>query len=296
MDNAFVGSLSMVDTSGRMILAVILILLATSVGSTLLIRLRYFGLERELRNHKEPARPFNSRALNRIVEDARQAFARSPDSVNSQGIIEHRFQTELRGLLVGERFVKASVGLAIILGLVGTFYGLTSSIGKLVGLVSAESPNAADVTQAVTQGLRQALSGMSVAFSCSLFGIMAAIIMTLLGVFMNVADCRTRAMVAIEVYLDKVLLSGRSDASGQQVARSGPVGAGHVTDEFGKAVVALQTAVSQFDSALQRFATNTRDFQEFNLHLKDNIQRMSLAFGDLTDKIKGQVGGQRPHP
>ena len=47
-----------------------------------------------------------------------------------------RFQAELRPLLLAERFVRAATGLVIILGLLGTFYGLTLSIGKLVHLVA----------------------------------------------------------------------------------------------------------------------------------------------------------------
>jgi len=47
--------------------------------------------------------------------------------------------------------------------------------------------------------------------------------------------------------------------------------------------------VQSFEHALAHFATSTRDFQEFNLHLKDNIQRMSLSFGDLSDSLKHQA-------
>jgi hypothetical protein len=48
--------------------------------------------------------------------------------------------------------------------------------------------------------------------------------------------------------------------------------------------------VATFESALQSFSSTTRDFREFNLHLKDNVQRMSLTFGDLSETLKEQVG------
>jgi len=35
-------------------------------------------------------------------------------------------------------------------------------------------------------------------------------------------------------------------------------------------VARLDGAVARFESALQTFATTTRDFHEFNVHLKDN--------------------------
>ena len=63
-----------------------------------------------------------------------------------------------------------------------------------------------------------------------------------------------------------------------------------VSDSLDDAVVA------RFDSALQAFSTSARDFSEFNAHLKDNVQRMSLSFGDLSDTIKGQVVALRGQP
>ena len=44
-----------------------------------------------------------------------------------------------------------------------------------------------------------------------------------------------------------------------------------------------------FESALGAFSAGTRDFSEFNAHLKDNVQRMSLSFGDLSDALKDQI-------
>jgi hypothetical protein len=51
--------------------------------------------------------------------------------------------------------------------------------------------------------------------------------------------------------------------------------------------------VGLFDEALNRFAGSTREFQEFNLHLKDNIQRMSLSFGDLSSALKESAESNR---
>jgi hypothetical protein len=45
----------------------------------------------------------------------------------------------------------------------------------------------------------------------------------------------------------------------------------------------------QFGAALQTFAGTTRDFKEFNLHLKDNVQRMSLSFADASEAVKHHV-------
>jgi len=65
---------------------------------------------------------------------------------------------------------------------------------------------------------------------------------------------------------------------------------------FGQSVAQLDGTVTRFESALETFATTTRDFREFNLHLKDNVQRMSLSFADLSEVLKSsatQRGGLR---
>jgi hypothetical protein len=294
LPDALLKSLSLLDPSGYVIITIIVALLATSVAATLGIRARYAGLERELRRHGGLGVDFQSRVLNRIAREAQTAAGAGGREINTQAIIDHCFQSELKTLLIGERYVKASTGLFIILGLVGTFYGLTLSIGRLVALVSGDTGNTADVTQSLMTGLTQALSGMSVAFSCSLFGIVSAIVMTFIGVFFNVADRRTAVMVQIEAYLDNELLP-RARISGptHPQQRAGLVAGAEVEQTvavFSAAVAQLEAAVLHFESALQGFSANTRDFQEFNLHLKDNVQRMSLAFADLSDTLQQRVG------
>jgi len=281
MRDALFQSLSLLNASGQLIIATILALLTLGVSATFVIRARYARIATDLRERAATGAgaAFESAVLNQIVKDAREALSRHPADINTQAIIDDNFQTHLSSLLIGERFIKSCTGLTIILGLVGTFYGLTLSIGKLAALVAGDGKDASTITASLTAGLTQALTGMSVAFSTSLFGIIAAIVMTLLGVFCNVMDRRTSVMTQIEAYLDNVLLNAPGQARGAQ-------GLEHVVSAFGQTVERLEGAVAHFESALQTFATTTRDFQEFNLHLKDNVQRMSLGFGDLSETLK----------
>ena len=151
---------------------------------------------------------------------------------------------------------------------------------KSAGLRVLEDVSA--ITESLTAGLTQALTGMSVAFSTSLFGIVAAIVMTLLGVFFSIADRRQQLMVQVETYLEDLLLRESAAAYG-----SDALGAAVVA--FGETVGRLEGSVVRFEAALETFAGTTRDFREFNLHLKDNVQRMSLGFGDLSETLKEHV-------
>jgi MotA/TolQ/ExbB proton channel family len=300
MGNSLWGSLSLINASGVVIIAAIVVLLTLGVLLTLFIRARYALIARDLRRGGEEAR-FDSRVLQRIVQSSTDALRAGSGEINTQAIVEQSFQSELGGLLMGERFVKSMTGLVIIMGLVGTFYGLSSSIGRLTALLSGQAPNAADVASSLTEGLTETLSGMSVAFTSSLFGIVSAVLLTLLGVFLNIADRRLSVMVQIESYLDNTFMAGARASLRERGALPAAGGVGlssdarveHMVHGFGESVSRLSGAVQGFEHALAHFASSTRDFQEFNLHLKDNIQRMSLSFGDLSETLKQQVSTLR---
>jgi len=297
MRDGVLSQLSAFDVRGYVIVSAIVLCFLVSTLTTLGVRARYRRIAADLAE-KAGVVPFESPLLRQIVQEvSERARASLGGPPNVQAIIEHNFQQQLRGALLGERFVRSSTGLVIILGLVGTFYGLSLSIGKLVKLLSADS-GTADITQALTVGLTDTLSGMSVAFTSSLAGIAAAILLTLLGVLLNVASARTSLMLQLETYLDRLLsteLGAQPAASaGALVATQEARALAQLMQNFGQSVLQLDGTVTRFESALQSFATTTRDFREFNLHLKDNVQRMSLSFADLSEVLQAQATQRRP--
>lgn len=294
MRDALLGSLPLVGFSGYVVMLAIVGLVAVALVTTAYLRRRYGAMISDVRRNAGQVPPaFRSPTLDQIAREVQTAAVQHGGDVNTPAIIESNMQSDMSGLLAGERFVKAATGLTIILGLLGTFTGLTMSIGKLASLVSGSAPAVGDVTETLTRGLTQALSGMSLAFATSLFGIASAIVMTLAGVFFSVADRRQAFMVHLEDYLDNVLLAAHRQAAGAggAVTVGGAAGAAlePLVARFGQSVAALEGAIAHFEGALVTFATTTRDFTEFNLHLKDNVQRMSLAFGDLSETLKREV-------
>jgi len=292
MSDAFLSNFALLDASAYVVIALILLLLGSAIAATFGLRARYRGLSQELRRSADG--DFRAPVLVSIVRETIEALERGAADVNTQAVVEHNFQTRMKGAMIAERFVKATTGLLIILGLVGTFYGLTLSIGRLVGLVAGDASGGGDIAQGLTQGLTQALSGMSVAFTTSLFGIVSAILMTLVGVFLNVTDARVALMVEIESYLDNRLPQPQAQAQGGLPAGMHGVGnAAVLLANFERglsgSVSQLQAAVAQFEAALHTFSGTTRDFREFNLHLKDNVQRLSLSFADLSNTLNSHV-------
>lgn len=312
LDFGFFAQLSGVAIT---IIAIIISILIVAMISSIILRGKYREMGRDILNpsHREAGR-FNNKTLNKIIEDYKVSAKRNKRDVNTQAIIEKHMDSDMRKAMGLERFVNKSVSLMIILGLVGTFFGLTLSISDLVTVIQSNAATAITESESLAQGLMDSLSGMSVAFSTSLFGISASVIMTIMNTALNVTHERITAMVKMEEYLDNILAKSVLeniivDAEGNVVAVGSSIDKfsniledsfkditdalshrlSKVTEEMGSTAEMIQGSVAKFDDSLKDFSDNVRDFTEFNHHLKDNIQRMSLSFTDFGDELKGNA-------
>ncbi|MDW7671363.1 MAG: MotA/TolQ/ExbB proton channel family protein [Bacillota bacterium] len=292
------------------IIVFILVIFFSAVITTITIRSKYHQLGDSLEQIKEKksAHP----VLQGILESYKTAARGNHHEVNTQAIIERHFNHDFRSLNIGERFVRAAVSLMIILGLLGTFYGLTLSIGNLVELLSAgQHTEMLTSMDSIIGGLIDSVRGMSVAFVTSLFAIACAILLTVLTIFNNIEAARENLFVDLEEYLDNIValevsqeidseyemlnkalkntlddFSSNMERSFNYVVESfqGPLTA--ATSEIGNASDQLLKSIALFDRSLANFRENTRDFSEFNHHLRTNIDRMNVGFADLTETLK----------
>jgi hypothetical protein len=72
------------------------------------------------------------------------------------------------------------IGLLIFLGLLGTFWGLSQTIGAIAGVITGldmGAENVKDTFQNLKQGLQSPLVGMGTAFSTSMFGLASSLIL-----------------------------------------------------------------------------------------------------------------------
>jgi methyl-accepting chemotaxis protein len=314
MFNQFIDTIFGLNSVGLIIVALIITLLTLAFTINIFLVAGYNKILKDLKiTANREGRLFEHQLLNRIVSDYTKASKEHSGEVNTQALIEKHFDGELRISQLGERFVKTSVSLMIILGLVGTFFGLTMSIGQLVTLLAEDVENALSIDASITTSLISAMSGMSVAFVTSLFGISASIVMTIFNLFFNSTQRRLNLMVNVEEYLDNdvykdirsnKLLSGVT-TNGETLSFKGsdPITVEAmkvltdtlvdrlygVTGAMATSVEALQATVTQFDTSLTTFAESARDFKEFNHHMKDNVQRMSLGFSDFTQEMAHQT-------
>lgn len=82
------------------------------------------------------------------------------------------------------------IGLLIFLGLLGTFWGLSQTIGAVAGVITdldVDTTNIKDSFSHLKQGLQAPLTGMGTAFSTSLFGLASSLILGFLDLQVNKA-------------------------------------------------------------------------------------------------------------
>jgi len=292
------------------IICAIAIVFTVSFFTMLRVKGKYCRLQKDLNSAElRKDSKFKNKVLSDIVEDYRIISMTARGEVNTQAIVEKNFHTRFKSLGLGERFVKNSVSLMVVLGLMGTFYGLTLSVGRLVDLLSTgENSELLVSMDSIIAGLISSVKGMSVAFSTSLAGVGGSLTITAMGIITNIEEARQGLMVQLENYLDNTVeqellqykeseLSRISNAiiasfdgvssKVEDVLRSTVLDfsdkLAYAGSNMEKSSKCLEETIMKFEEALAIFNNNTRDFGEFNYNLRGNIERMDVGFLNLRE-------------
>lgn len=305
---------SQVQGFGMSIIVTTFVIFVVSFISNLIIRKKYTIILDDLLNwHRKKEGTFHSDILNKIIEDYKNTAAGSYSEVNTQAIIEKNFNLRLRGLALGERFIYNTNTLLITLGLFGTFVGLTSAVSKIAGIfIDMDIAQLLESTgiEGLLRNLISSLEGMSVAFTTSLVGVGCSIIFTILLTVANAKEARENLMIHIEEYLDNTVsvvvsqdkvteytmmnnilretfieFGDRIQASLQRTVENFGEKLTNVVMDVNVSSKALDTTVDKFDKSLANFAENMRDLNEFNLNMRNNIERMDVNFIKVTESL-----------
>ncbi|MBN2796502.1 MAG: MotA/TolQ/ExbB proton channel family protein [Clostridia bacterium] len=294
------------------IIGLIIVLFFCTFIFSILIRKTYGNLIKDI-NDKENRknRLFKYRMMNDIVDDFNVALSNNVEEINTVAIIEKNMFEHMKAISLGERFVKKAVSMMIILGLLGTFYGLILSIQELVKMLS-DTQQIVGV-ETITEGLISSITGMSVAFVTSMFGIGASILTNIMNIAFGLLDSKENLVIHIEEFLDNNLMLsnnglGPVDAQGNTALSLSfdrfnetlTTSLRNVTDEITTKMSqatsdmvltaeSLKSSVVRFDHSLNQFSDNIRDFTEFNHHLRSNIQRLAIGFENFSEEMEKNV-------
>ena len=140
------------------------------------------------------------------------------------------------------------VNLLIFLGLLGTFYGLATTVPAVVDTIRSLAPQEGeeglDVFNRLMTGLEAQLGGMGVAFASSLLGLAGSLIVGLLELFAG--HGQNRFYRELEEWLSSITRVGFSsgeDGSSESDAMSG------VLDHMAEQMNALQTMFARSDNS-----------------------------------------------
>ena len=163
------------------------------------------------------------------------------------------------------------IGLMIFLGLLGTFWGLSQTIGSIGDVIrglSAGSGDPAQVFENLKQGLGAPLGGMGTAFASSLFGLGGSLVLGFLD--LQAGQAQNRFFNDLEEWLSGStrLSSGALPGDGEQ---SMPIYVQALLEQTAESLESLQQTLARGEDS--RIATNA--------HLTNLAEKL----GSLTDQM-----------
>lgn len=139
--------------------------------------------------------------------------------------------------------------LLIFLGLLGTFYGLATTVPAVVETIRSLAPQEGDTAVGIFSrlmgGLEKQLGGMGVAFSSSLLGLTGSLVVGLLELFAG--HGQNRFYRELEEWLSTITRLGFSTGDGDGGDGAGAASA--VLEQFAEQMDALQVVLAQGDAA-----------------------------------------------
>ncbi|MDP2080118.1 MAG: biopolymer transporter ExbB [Pseudotabrizicola sp.] len=166
--------------------------------------------------------------------------------------------------------------LLIFLGLLGTFYGLATSVPAIVETIRSLSPQPGEDGTAVFAklmgGLEAQLGGMGTAFSSSLLGLAGSLVVGLLELFAG--HGQNRFYRELEEWLSSITRLGYSSGEGEGESESGAVAM--VLDQMVSQMEVLQGLYAQSDAS--RGAVDAR------------IGDLAAAVGALAQRLEADSG------
>jgi len=180
------------------------------------------------------------------------------------------------------------VNLLIFLGLLGTFYGLATSVPALVETIRnispAEGESSTDVFTRLQSGLEAQMGGMGVAFGSSLLGLAGSLVVGLLELFAG--HGQNRFYRELEEWLSSITRLGFSSGDGEGGVENNAMAG--VVDHMAEQMEALQLMFTQSDVSRSMIDDKLST-------LADAITRMTErmeATGTATDALMRVAHGQ----
>jgi hypothetical protein len=225
---------------------------------------------------REPAQePLEAPRL--LAPMARMLEGQQGDTLTLSAMSMRSMLDSIRSRLEESReLIRYTIGLLIFLGLLGTFWGLLTTIqavADVIGGLSFDSADSLAVFDRMKAGLGQPLAGMGTAFSTSLFGLAGALVLGFLD--LQAGHAQTRFFNELEEWL----------AGATRLSRA-PAGDGDGTGTVPAYVSAL---LEQTADSLDRLQRSLSDSEEEHRHASDKLFALTEQLARLTDHMGAEM-------
>lgn len=287
--------------SGVFICSVIVILMILNIMYALKVKEFYKELIGDLKKKREnSSSKFTTKVLESTYNSFKSAVSKGVTNINTQVIIQENIPRQYTTL---EKTLEYVQSLVIILGLFGTFIGLTLAIGSIKDVLSQLQGSEGSIGEFLSR-LSNPLSSMATAFYTSIFGIMSSIIIKFVGIY-TYKEAREQYLDEIESYLDNVVMSEHSIdyvrvlvSLVKNLEKNSKNLCDGVKDAFEKSFEGFAEKAIPLASQLTRSAQaidKTSKVQEqvisnFNNAI-NNLNRPILSFKSSVDKFEGYYEG-----
>ncbi|MEC9344576.1 MAG: flagellar motor protein MotA [Pseudomonadota bacterium] len=166
------------------------------------------------------------------------------------------------------------IGLLVFLGLLGTFWGLLSTIGSIGDTIRSLSPGGGEVTdmfEDLKRGLEAPLDGMGTAFSSSLFGLAGSLVLGFLD--LQASQAQNRFYNDLEEWL-----SG--------FTRLGSGGVGNIAEGEASVPVYVQALLEQTADSLENLQRIMARSEEARVSGNQTLMQLSERLASLTDQMR----------
>lgn len=185
-------------------------------------------------------------------------------------------------------FTRYVVNLLIFLGLLGTFYGLATTVPALVETIRSLAPqdgeSGFEVFSRLMSGLEGQLGGMGVAFSSSLMGLAGSLIVGLLELFAG--HGQNRFYRELEEWLSSMTRLGFSSGDGEMSGDSAMFTA--VLDQMSEQMEAMRVMFAQSDQTRGMVDEKISDLFSKLERLTDRLEQSAPSNSALERVAEGQ--------
>ena len=202
----------------------------------------------------------------------------------------------------GREISRYFIGLLVFLGLLGTFWGLLQTIGSVSAVVSGLDISSLDFEQMMQQlrtGLEAPLDGMATAFSSSLFGLSASLVIGFLD--LQLGQAMGRFFNEVEDWLSAFARYGDAGSgnvpAGQQALAHG------LSEEGARAMIVLAEAIKDAEAdrsnQLQQIVQMNAQLSMLNEQMADDkrtrdmLGLLNARIEQLTDALAQQSERQQ---